>query len=729
MRIVRDGDPRHLGLSARLPAFLLGFMAASFQIYLLREFAAEFTGNELTFGLVLGSWLLWGGIGSLVRPRRRPDAGAARLAAIYAATVILFAAALMLLRFSDRLLKVLPTETTGLVPAFGYAIVVAFFLSFPLGHAFVLNAGLLGGDVPRVYLLESAGAAAAGLAVHFFLVPRLSNWQGAAVVGGGVAVIIFVALKPGRVKPLLAAALLVSAGLAMSDRAVLKATWKPLDLVDAEDTPYGMLAVIRDAEQVTLYNNGLPVFSRPDVGAAEDAVHFAMLQRDGIDRVLLIGGTASGCVEEVLKYPGVRVDCVELDPAVVRLARKHLPAPALAALDDPRVRIFTQDGRTFLERTAERYDAVLLNLPDPATTQVNRYYTREFFAEVRKKLAPGGVLSFVLTGAENYISESFSRLLASIVWTLRDVFPPEIRVVPGANVVVLASDAPLTVDAELLSAKITRLGLRTAYVSPAMLPFRLDPGRVDRITLALRGAGAREKINRDLVPVSCFFQSLLWANQFGGPGSRLLHAAAKITSFWILDVPLAAAALVLLVLAWGLRRSSSRFLVPIAAMGFTTIVVEVAVFIAFQANFGYVYGKIPLLMAAFMTGLVLGAVLGRLRKRPGRAGLPLVQGGFVLLLLATYGTLPGIGGEPVPFALLAGFGVLSGFLFITANSLVLSDTPHPGLGYGVDLIASFAGAVLTSALLIPLFGIPALILRLAVLNALVLLFTLVTPSR
>lgn len=725
---MRDAYPRHLDLRSALPAFLLGFLASAFQIYLLREFAAEFTGNELTFGLVLGSWLLWGGLGSLVKPVRRPAEGTARLAGLYGAAVIFFAAGLLLLRFSDKLMGLLPAETTGLLPAFGFALVLALFLSFPLGHAFVLNAGLLGGDVPLVYILESAGAAAAGLAVHFLLVPWLSNWQGAAVVGGSAAVVTLVALKPGHAKPLLAAALLVSAGLALADRPVLKAAWKPLDLVDAEDTPYGKLTVVRNEEQVSLYDNGLAVFSRPDVGAAEDAVHFALLQRDDIRRVLLIGGTVSGCVEEVLKYPGVLVDGVELDPAVIGLARKHLPARALAALDDPRVRIFTRDGRAFLERTAERYDAILLDLPDPATTQVNRYYTREFFAEIRKKLEPGGILSFVLTGAENYISQAFSRHLASIVRTLKGAFPGEFRVVPGGTVVVLASDGPLSVDPEFLSEKIARLGLETTFVSPAMLPSRLEPGRVDRLSMALKAAGTEARINRDLVPVSCYFQSLLWASQFGGPGSHLLQAAGRVASFWALDVPLAVAALVLVALAWGLRRSSSRFLVPVAVMGFTTIVVEVAMFIAFQANFGYVYGKIALLLASFMAGLVIGAVLGRRRKRPGRADLPLVQAGFVLLLLTTRGALSGVGGEAAPFALLAAFGILSGFLFVSANRLVLRRTPHPGLGYGVDLIASFAGAILASALLIPLFGVPALILRLALLNALCFLFLLLPSS-
>ena len=209
---MRDAHTRRLGLRSGLPAILLGFLAASFQIYLLREFAAEFTGNELIFGLLLGSWLLWGGLGSLVRPGRRAGAGPSRLAGLYGGTVALFCASLALLRLSHKLMGLLPAETTGLVPALGFALLLSSFLSFPLGHAFVLNAGLLGDDVPLVYILESAGAAAAGFAVHFLLIPRLSNWEGAACVGAGAAALTFFVLKAGRWKPLIATALLLSAG-------------------------------------------------------------------------------------------------------------------------------------------------------------------------------------------------------------------------------------------------------------------------------------------------------------------------------------------------------------------------------------------------------------------------------------------------------------------------------------------------------------------------------------
>jgi hypothetical protein len=80
---MRDAHPRHLGLRPWPPPFLLGFLASAFQIYLLREFAAEFYGSELIFGLFLGSWLFWGGVGSLIRPGGKPETGPARLARLY----------------------------------------------------------------------------------------------------------------------------------------------------------------------------------------------------------------------------------------------------------------------------------------------------------------------------------------------------------------------------------------------------------------------------------------------------------------------------------------------------------------------------------------------------------------------------------------------------------------------------------------------------------------------
>jgi len=718
---MRDAHSRDLGLKARFPAFLLGFMAASFQVYLLREFAAQFYGNELTFGLLLGAWLLWGGLGSLAKPGSEAGPDGARLAGLYGLSICLFFAALAALRFSHDLMGILPAELTGLGPALVFALVLSLAVSFPLGHYFVLNAGRLGGDVSLVYLLESAGAAAGGLFVHFILVPGLSNWQGAAAVGATAAALALAAMKPGRGRRPLIAALALAAGLAAFDLPSQRASWKPLRLVEAVDTPYGKLQVIRNAEQVTLYDNGLAVFTHPDLGAAEETVHFALLQRDGTRKVLIIGGGAGGGVAEALEYPDVTVDYLELDPAIVRLAEKYATGPSRDALKDPRVRVLHKDGRAFLRSSTERYDAVILGLPEPATAQINRFYTWEFFVMVRTRLAPGGVLSLVVPSAENYISDALAQFLGSIAATAKAAFP-EVALIPGANCVIIASDAPLNVDAGWLSERIAGLGLRNRFVCPEMLPDRLSPLRSARLTGRVAGQPAR--INRDLVPVSYYFHSVLWAGQFRGLESGLLRAAGRVPFGWLFGAPLVLFGLALAVLAVVKRSSPVFFAVPIGVMGLTSIVVEFAVLIAFQARFGYVYGKISLLLAVFMAGLVLGSFLARGRKRSGAADILVVQGFLACLVVCVWKSF---GQDPEEYAIylmLAVAGLLSGYLFVTSSKFLSRWSPHRGLAYGVDLIASFAGITLASGLFIPLMGVQDAVLLLAGLNILCFLFVI-----
>jgi len=721
VRVLRNARAGSLGLRLRLPAFLLGFLATSFQVFLLREFAVHFYGNELTFGFVLGAWLLWGGIGSLAGPklRLRPE----HLARFYTATIILYFLALVLLRFSHRLLGQLPGELTGLVPALFFSLVLTFFVSFPLGAAFVLNAALLRGDAPRVYLYESLGAAAAGLAVYFLLIPRFSNWQGAAIVAAAAGLAVFLTPRPAGSRRLLVVTTLAAALFAAADFPALRSAWKPYDLVAAEDTPYGKLQVLRTGDQYSLYDNGLRVFSYPDTEAAEESVHFALLQRTGPKEILLIGGGVSGGCAECLKYPAVSLDYVEIDPAVIRLAERYLPAGAAAVLKDPRVRVINEDGRAFIERTDRTYDAVILSLPEPATAQINRFYTREFFALVAKKLNPDGVLSFVVPSAENYISADLERFLETLETTLTNVFP-EVLAVPGGNNVFLASRAPLSIDPGKLAAALERLGIRTRFVSPEMLPARLDPLRVDYLAGKIHARPGL--VNRDLVPVSYYFHSVLWAAQFKGVESAVLRFFARIPSFWILDLPLLLAAAGLALAAWKKRRSTARFLVPLVLAGFTSILVEMAVLVAFQAFYGYVYGKIALLLSAFMAGLAAGSFAGLKRKRPGGPDLAVAQAGFAALLFLGVKMVEKPGPEALPFLLLLAFGGLTGYLFVVANRLYLKENPRPGMGYGVDLLGSFVGVILASAFVIPLLGIPRLLARLALLSLFGFLYVLAT---
>ena len=86
------------------------------------------------------------------------------------------------------------------------------------------------------------------------------------------------------------------------------------------------------------------------------------------------------------------VDYVELDPLILALGKRYLPAN----LADGRIRVINTDGRLFVKQTREKYDVAIIDVPAPATAQLNRFYTVEFLEEVKRVLARDGVVCFAL---------------------------------------------------------------------------------------------------------------------------------------------------------------------------------------------------------------------------------------------------------------------------------------------------------------------------------------------
>jgi spermidine synthase len=108
-------------------------------------------------------------------------------------------------------------------------------------------------------------------------------------------------------------------------------------------------------------------------------------------RVLVVGlggGSLVGALETVL--PQAHIDAVEVDPAVVRVARTYFGfAPG------PRVAVHEVDGRVFVKRAARSdapYDLVMLDAYDHEYIP-EHLLTREFLEEVKRVMAPGGVLA------------------------------------------------------------------------------------------------------------------------------------------------------------------------------------------------------------------------------------------------------------------------------------------------------------------------------------------------
>lgn len=141
------------------------------------------------------------------------------------------------------------------------------------------------------------------------------------------------------------------------------------------------------------------------------------------------GGTLPLTLEKLL--PKADIDTVEVDPAVVVVARQYF-----GFHNDARLHVIELDGRTYVRqaiRAGKHYDLVMLDAYD------NQYIpehllTREFLLEVRQLLAPGGVV------AANTFSQS--KLYSNESVTYRAVFG-DFYNVKSSNRVILATNGPL----------------------------------------------------------------------------------------------------------------------------------------------------------------------------------------------------------------------------------------------------------------------------------------------
>jgi spermidine synthase len=750
----------HDRLRFLLSAIVLGFTCMTSQIVLFREMMVTFYGNELSFGVMLFVWLFWEGMGALWG-NKIAQYNPRSLSYLYLAISIFAVLTIIAVRHSKLILGTAPAEIVGFLPMLLFSFLGMSVFCFLLGITFVLNSKSWEADqslvflVNRVYLWESLGTGLGGFTATFVLIPHLSNFQ-VIVILSSLNLFLFAFLSTkglkSRSKVLIwTVALFCVIGFkgigldAKLDHFSLNKIWKGLPLIHSEDTRYGNVAVVKKDEQITFYENGLMLFSYPDEYSSEEAVHFALLEHPDPRRLLLIGGGLGGAVTEALKYRDLEIDFVELDPKLINLGKAYLPDEA-RSLENPRVKIHFEDGRLFVKERAEEhvkpYDVIILNLPDPHTAQLGRFFTSEFFGMVISILSDDGIFSFRVTSAENYISKELGLYLSSLYRTLKSNFP-EVLVLPGSNNIFLASNrrGELFEAWEEFVQRLRQRGIRTKFVSEHFLPDRLSRLRIEYLQNAVYGEGSETisagmgRINYDLKPISYFYNTILWSKQFQSIEKPVFLFLFKIKPFWFTGVIAFLFVLGFLIFSLSRSRLPNLALSAIFMAGFTSIFLEIIIVLSFQIFYGYIYSRIGLILTLFMLGLAFGAFLTQRRagrKRINFHGLILVQFlqvALISLLLFLVVSLSGVSASEflVQCLLLLAItlsGIIGGMEFTLANHLFLErkTTRRSGTGYSIDLFGSSVSSILASAMLIPLLGIPTTLVMILMVNLICFFF-------
>ena len=438
----------------------VGISSVTTQIITIREFLSQFHGNEITISLVIFCWLVLTGLGTLAAKCFRKASLAVYL--VLAITVGVWPLLQMLGIRVFREMFFTHGVSPGFYPILGYIVLTiapyclltGFILPYTqkLFHHFQIPF-----ESGELYTTDSAGDILGGILFSFLLVYWLKPFAVIALCASFLILVTLLMMGVFERRRFLVAAIPVAAlfyGVALMpsvETHTLEAQYG--DISDYVESPFGRIVVTREGSQYTFWESGTPLYSDANVIEAEEKVHYPLSQLNGVEKVLLVSGGFGETILEIGKYNPVRVDYVELDPALTKTAVKLGMIPKT-----PFLNIINTDARQHIQSTDTRYDAVILDLPEPDTFQVNRFYTDEFFALAKRALKRDGVLAVNMAYSPNYLSEHQKEKLSILYHTVERHFK-HILVLPGEQACFLMSDGLLSAE---IPGKLQSKGINTA---------------------------------------------------------------------------------------------------------------------------------------------------------------------------------------------------------------------------------------------------------------------------
>jgi len=712
-----------LGFNLKRLPFSLGFTAMATQLILLREFLSVFNGNELVIGIILANWMLLTGLGALMNRETNNHTGLKGIMTGLFTLAIIPVVTLFLLSLLRNV--VLPV---GGMPGLGQILIVTSLLLAP----FCLLSGWLFSAVSRylshtlnqnaislTYGWETVGSIAAGILCSLVLVFLFEPFQNLAIVLLLNSVILFLISRKEifavrkKFHLYISVAVIIAFATLVSnlDKTSIQYLFPDQEIVSFKDTPYGKLVVTEKAGQLNFFENNTLLFTTNNTITNEETVHYALLQHPVKGNVLLVGGGISGVAEECLKYPLKRLDCVEINPRIQAIGKSfhllptdkrfkmHFGDPRLSVnkMSQEKDRLLIQPKPSITKIDSLTFDAIILNLPEPSTLQINRLYTYEFLLRVKKLLADQGIVTLSLMPTFDYVGSDALKIQSTMYQTLKAVFK-NVLVIPGEKNYFLASDGVLTPEVSMLAIK---QGINNEYVNEYYLDDVALKERSDKI---IKRISVEAPLNLDFEPVACYRQLKYWLSYSGNVGA------------FALIIPV-----ILLLLIAGIR--SGGITVALFSAGFCSFSLEIILILTFQVLYGYIYLMTGIFITLFMAGLALGLFFAKiLYQKATYHSLIKLQLFSVLLILFS---LAGIyffrhfqismGIMHFLFILLIiSIAIVTGAQFHVASILKSGNINRvAATSYSADLIGSATGAVLINAGLLPVFGFTPSLLAVA----------------
>jgi spermidine synthase len=568
---------------------VVGATAIAYEIAWSRLLATILGSSTYAFTLMLATFLAGIVIGSVIFERWFLRSRRVTLATFSRTQTWAGLAALIFLGLFQHIPAVVPPILRATHESFGGLVLAQFVTSalamlpaaiifgFNFPAVVVLFAGSSRPDagysamVGRAYAANTLGAIVGAVVTGFWLVPALGSFRVVALIAA-INLLLAVALElsstPRRIFSLAVnAAILVLVGVSgfssffynralasfstvlywnlKNARLTLAETAATFDLPFVADGLNASIAVIRTENYLALTTNGKVDASNRDTSTQLLVGHLGAVFDQVPRRVLIVGFGSGMTASAIARYPEVqRIDCVEIEPAVIQAAG-YLEKLNRGVLRDPRMHLVLDDARNFLLTSQDQYDLIISEPSNPWIAGVATLFTDEYYVSVRAHLAPGGRFVQWIQGYSLDPAD-----LRMILATLSRHFPETtLWHVHGADLVALGRTDPHPLRFDQLRALWQNPGLREDYESlelrhPEGLVayYSLNDGAVHRLAAGsvlntddrtlLEYHAPRALLNRSLSESNIkllqdFQEGLLPANLDPSERRRALEAAAE----------------------------------------------------------------------------------------------------------------------------------------------------------------------------------------------------------
>jgi spermidine synthase len=739
---------KSIHLHSRHTALLyLGFGSILSQILLVREFLVSFYGNELSIGIIFACWLMWIGLGSAFGNViiKYKNIVTRLFPGLLAVTPFITFVQILAVKFVRPLFHASNGEYLSMLDLLICSCMVLSIGSFLWGMLFTLGAKLNSSDkdeswlgVNAAYVLESLGSVLGGIVFSFVLVGVFTTFQILFVLTvPAIGVALRMVLPTRKLYSVVSLASIIVMFVLLQplrsfENAIRMFQWSfcndQMGFVRSIDTKYQNLTLLVLENQYTVYADGRPAYNVPNAYDAEIFTHPVMMHHPNAKRVLVVGGGFNGVLKEILKYPVQEIEYVEMDSALLPFVEPVISLRDRQALYDSRVHIVHRDGREFLQRNILPFDVIVMNVGEPSTASINRFYTEEFFRQCYQSLNRNGLFAFSFPSSEEYLADELKDLNVSIYQTFKMVFMNTL-IIPGMHATLIGtkSTVPLTSQTDSLARRYTSIGISAEYFTKYKFDELMPADRITYITKTLESSH-HARWNTDSNPVTYFYDLILW-NKFL-KGSTWFFS--YITPFWIFTTGVVASVLALffIILQRGKpeKQKKTALSLIMGIGGMTGMALNLLLLLNYQEAFGSIYEQVGTMIAANMLGLAAGVLAApRLMRKfkQERLVLSVLMGLilFIVFLPTLLNLLLRVHLMSATLSVTLLCGGLIGILFGSMNRLYLQWSSNLGSVYAFDVFGSSLGALTTCSVLLPVLGIQgvtyffSLLLLLAMLGA------------